>query len=163
MHKAVYQDGIWQTVFYQEEREDLQSVLQNDRLCVLYQLVNPDPIQTPFSSSSTAVNENEENDENDENEENEENNKEKEKEKDEQQTSTLSTESQTTPTMDNQPKVSLKDLSLLYKITERQGWYVNKEGMCYFIRFKDATKKQYDVIFQDVENTELDLLIRQVS
>lgn len=60
-------------------------------------------------------------------------------------------------------KVSLKDLSLLYKITERQGWYVNKDRMCYFIRFNDSSKKEYDVIFDGINTTDLDLLIRQVG
>ena len=59
--------------------------------------------------------------------------------------------------------VSLKDLSLLYKITEKQGWYKNKEGLCYFIRFRDATKKSFDVLYPAIPSSELDSLIRQVG
>ena len=59
--------------------------------------------------------------------------------------------------------VSLKDLSLLYKITEKQGWYKNKEGLCYFIRFKDATRKSFDVLYPAIPSSVLDGLIRQVA
>ena len=59
--------------------------------------------------------------------------------------------------------MSLKDLSLLYKITEKQGWYKNKEGLCYFIRFRDATKKSFDVLYPAIPSSELDSLIRQVG
>ena len=58
--------------------------------------------------------------------------------------------------------VQLKDLSLLYKITEKQGWYKNKNNECYFIRFKDNSKKNFDVIFSAIPSSELDSLIRQV-
>ena len=164
LHSAVYQDGIWRTVFYQEERDDLTAVLQNEHLRVMYNLVNPDPILSSQSSQSiqlsssllsSVIN------------------REEEKEREESiqvnsevvQTTEQSSSSSSSSCSTEQeiPIVSLKDLSLLYKITERQGWYVNKDGICYFIRFKDSTKKQYDVIFQDISNTDLDMLIRQVS
>ena len=55
----------------------------------------------------------------------------------------------------------LKDLSLLYKITEKQGWYKNKKDQCYFIRFKDLSKKSMDILFPAISSSELDSLIRQ--
>lgn len=60
------------------------------------------------------------------------------------------------------PTDLLKDLSLLYKITEKQGWYKNTKDECYFLRFHDSSKKQYDVIYSAIPSSELDSLIRQV-
>ena len=85
LHEAVYQEGIWKTVFYQEDPEELAPVLQNEALRVKYQLVNPQPVVRP------------------------------------------------------------------------------EDRMCYFIRFNDSSKKEYDVIFDGINTTDLDLLIRQVG
>lgn len=149
LHDAVYQDGVWKTVFYQDDKEELAPVLQNETLRVQYQLVNPQPVVPPevkkeeVSSEQIAREEDQLEDTN----------------IIEDTTQTKDTSSHFDPSQ----KVSLKDLSLLYKITERQGWYVNKEGMCYFIRFNDASKKEYDVIFHAISTSDLDSLIRQVS
>ena len=122
----------------------------------MYNLVNPEPIQ---STQSTSVKEEKEDEEIKEEKETEE----MASLSNESVQETESSSSSSSSGEQEVPVVSLKDLSLLYKITERQGWYVNKERICYFIRFNDSTKKQYDVIFQGISNTDLDSLIRQVG
>ena len=64
--------------------------------------------------------------------------------------------------MYNEDILKLQYLSLLYKITEKQGWYKNKKDQCYFIRFKDLSKKSMDILFPAISSSELDSLIRQV-
>lgn len=142
LHEAVYQDGVWQTAFFQEDEEELRPALQNANLRVLYDLINPQPIVPPDHDEVKKS----------EDETKEEVSTEK---KPEDRTKDLVDSETTKP-------VSLKELSLLYKITERQGWYVNKEGTCFFLRFKDNAKKTYDVIYRDITTSELDSLIRQV-
>ena len=145
LHEAVYQEGVWKTVFYQEDPEELAPVLQNEALRVKYQLVNPQPVVLPEAKREEVPAE-----------------QVVEKE-DPMEETAKSGVSDTSAQASSFKKVSLKDLSLLYKITERQGWYVNKDGMCYFIRFNDSSKKEYDVIFDSINTTDLDSLIRQVS
>lgn len=147
LHEAVYQDGVWQTSFFQEDEEELAPALQNTNLRVLYNLVNPQPITLP---EPEEVKESD-----NEMEERKEVPTKKASESDEKKTEDLADPITVKP-------VSLKELSLLYKITERQGWYVNKEGICFFLRFKDNAKKAYDVIYRDITTSELDSLIRQV-
>ena len=146
LHKAVYQEGIWKTVFYQEDPEELAPVLQNEALRVKYQLVNPQPVVRPEAMKEEVP----------------QGEQVVEKEDPIEETAKPGVSDTSTQTSSFK-KVSLKDLSLLYKITERQGWYVNKDGMCYFIRFNDSSKKEYDVIFDGINTTDLDLLIRQVG
>ena len=138
LHRCVYQDGVWSRAFYQEDVESLAPVLQNEHLRTLFQLVNPQPLaqsEKPQSEKTQA-------------------------EKGEVQPSEKTQE----PSGEAQKAgVSLKDLSLLYKITEKQGWYKNKEGLCYFIRFKDATRKSFDVLYPAIPSSVLDGLIRQVA
>ena len=133
LHRCVYQDGVWSRAFYQEDVESLAPVLQNEHLRTLFQLVNPQPLAQSEKTQS---------------------------EKGEVQPSEKTQE----PSGEAQKAgVSLKDLSLLYKITEKQGWYKNKEGLCYFIRFKDATRKSFDVLYPAIPSSVLDGLIRQVA
>lgn len=146
LHEAVYQEGIWKTVFYQEDPEELAPVLQNEALRVKYQLVNPQPVVRPEAMKEEVP----------------QGEQVVEKEDLIEETAKPGVSDTSTQTSSFK-KVSLKDLSLLYKITERQGWYVNKDGMCYFIRFNDSSKKEYDVIFDGINTTDLDLLIRQVG
>lgn len=152
LHDAVYQDGVWQTAFFQEDEEELAPALQNANLRVLYNLVNPQTIVPPNRDKSKKSGD-----------ETEEVSAEKESGNDEVRTidSVDSGTVQSVELKESSP-VSLKELSLLYKITERQGWYVNKEGICFFLRFKDNAKKTYDVIYRDITTSELDSLIRQV-
>ena len=145
LHEAVYQEGVWKTVFYQEDPEELAPVLQNDALRVKYQLVNPQPVVLPETKKKEVPTE-----------------QVVEQEESMEETVTPGV-SEPSSQASNVNKVSLKDLSLLYKITERQGWYVNKDGLCYFIRFNDSSKKEYDVIFDAINTTDLDSLIRQVD
>lgn len=139
LHDCVYQDGVWNRAFYQEDMESLAPVLQNEHLRTLFQIVNPQPVSTV--SAETEEGEGKE--------------------------SGLALEGKESTQEPSEKKegaaVSLKDLSLLYKITEKQGWYKNKEGLCYFIRFRDATKKSFDVLYPAIPSSELDSLIRQVG
>ena len=148
LHRCVYQDGVWSRAFYQEDVESLAPVLQNEHLRTLFQLVNPQPLaqfektQSEKTQSEKAQSEK------------------TQSEKGEVQPSEKTQE----PSGEAQKAgVSLKDLSLLYKITEKQGWYKNKEGLCYFIRFKDATRKSFDVLYPAIPSSVLDGLIRQVA
>ena len=146
LHEAVYQDGVWQTSFFQEDEEELAPALQNTNLRVLYNLVNPQPITLPEPEVKESDNEMEGRKEVP---------TEKASESDEQNTGELADPVTVMP-------VSLKELALLYKITVRQGCYVTKDGICFFLRFKDNAKKAYDVIYRDITTSELDSLIRQV-
>ena len=138
LHRCVYQDGVWSRAFYQEDVESLAPVLQNEHLRTLFQLVNPQPLAQSEKTQSEKT----------------------QSEKGEVQPSEKTQE----PSGEAQKAgVSLKDLSLLYKITEKQGWYKNKEGLCYFIRFKDATRKSFDVLYPAIPSSVLDGLIRQVA
>lgn len=145
LHRCVYQDGVWSRAFYQEDVESLAPVLQNEHLRTLFQLVNPQPLAESEKPQSEKP----------QSEEGEAPSSEKTQEASEK-TQEASGEAQ-------KAGVSLKDLSLLYKITEKQGWYKNKEGLCYFIRFKDATRKSFDVLYPAIPSSVLDGLIRQVA
>ena len=148
LHRCVYQDGVWSRAFYQEDVESLAPVLQNEHLRTLFQLVNPQPLAQSEKTQSEKT-------------QSEKTQSEKtQSEKGEVQPSEKTQE----PSGEAQKAgVSLKDLSLLYKITEKQGWYKNKEGLCYFIRFKDATRKSFDVLYPAIPSSVLDGLIRQVA
>lgn len=148
LHRCVYQDGVWSRAFYQEDVESLAPVLQNEHLRTLFQLVNPQPLAQSEKAQSEKM-------------QSEKTQSEKtQSEKGEVQPSEKTQE----PSGEEQKAgVSLKDLSLLYKITEKQGWYKNKEGLCYFIRFKDATRKSFDVLYPAIPSSVLDGLIRQVA
>ena len=101
LHDCVYQDGVWNRAFYQEDMESLAPVLQNEHLRTLFQIVNPQPVSTV--SAETEEGEGKE--------------------------SGLALEGKESTQEPSEKKegaaVSLKDLSLLYKITEKQGWYKN--------------------------------------
>ena len=148
LHRCVYQDGVWSRAFYQEDVESLAPVLQNEHLRTLFQLVNPQPLaQSEKAQSEKPQSEKTQSEKT-------------QSEKGEVQPSEKTQE----PSGEAQKAgVSLKDLSLLYKITEKQGWYKNKEGLCYFIRFKDATRKSFDVLYPAIPSSVLDGLIRQVA
>lgn len=148
LHRCVYQDGVWSRAFYQEDVESLAPVLQNEHLRTLFQLVNPQPLaQSEKTQSEKPQSEKTQSEKT-------------QSEKGEVQPSEKTQE----PSGEAQKAgVSLKDLSLLYKITEKQGWYKNKEGLCYFIRFKDATRKSFDVLYPAIPSSVLDGLIRQVA
>lgn len=148
LHRCVYQDGVWSRAFYQEDVESLAPVLQNEHLRTLFQLVNPQPLaQSEKTQSEKPQSEKPQSEKT-------------QSEKGEVQPSEKTQE----PSGEEQKAgVSLKDLSLLYKITEKQGWYKNKEGLCYFIRFKDATRKSFDVLYPAIPSSVLDGLIRQVA
>ena len=148
LHRCVYQDGVWSRAFYQEDVESLAPVLQNEHLRTLFQLVNPQPLaQSEKTQSEKPQSEKPQSEKT-------------QSEKGEVQPSEKTQE----PSGEAQKAgVSLKDLSLLYKITEKQGWYKNKEGLCYFIRFKDATRKSFDVLYPAIPSSVLDGLIRQVA
>ncbi len=148
LHRCVYQDGVWSRAFYQEDVESLAPVLQNEHLRTLFQLVNPQPLaQSEKTQSEKPQSEKTQSEKT-------------QSEKGEVQPSEKTQE----PSGEEQKAgVSLKDLSLLYKITEKQGWYKNKEGLCYFIRFKDATRKSFDVLYPAIPSSVLDGLIRQVA
>lgn len=148
LHRCVYQDGVWSRAFYQEDVESLAPVLQNEHLRTLFQLVNPQPLaQSEKAQSEKPQSEKTQSEKT-------------QSEKGEVQPSEKTQE----PSGEEQKAgVSLKDLSLLYKITEKQGWYKNKEGLCYFIRFKDATRKSFDVLYPAIPSSVLDGLIRQVA
>ena len=158
LHRCVYQDGVWSRAFYQEDVESLAPVLQNEHLRTLFQLVNPPPLaqaeQPPSEQPPSEKPQSEKT-------QSEKTQSEKtQSEKGEVQPSEKTQE----PSGEAQKAgVSLKDLSLLYKITEKQGWYKNKEGLCYFIRFKDATRKSFDVLYPAIPSSVLDGLIRQVA
>ena len=148
LHRCVYQDGVWSRAFYQEDVESLAPVLQNEHLRTLFQLVNPQPLaQSEKTQSEKPQSEKTQSEKT-------------QSEKGEVQPSEKTQE----PSGEEQKAgVSLKDLSLLYKFTEKQGWYKNKEGLCYFIRFKDATRKSFDVLYPAIPSSVLDGLIRQVA
>ena len=148
LHRCVYQDGVWSRAFYQEDVESLAPVLQNEHLRTLFQLVNPQPLaQSEKTQSEKTQSEKTQS----------------EKTQSEKGEVQPSEKTQEPSGEDQKAGVSLKDLSLLYKITEKQGWYKNKEGLCYFIRFKDATRKSFDVLYPAIPSSVLDGLIRQVA
>lgn len=143
LHRCVYQDGVWSRAFYQEDVESLAPVLQNEHLRTLFQLVNPQPLAQSEKAQSEKT--------------------QSEKTQSEKGEVQPSEKTQEPSGEEQKAGVSLKDLSLLYKITEKQGWYKNKEGLCYFIRFKDATRKSFDVLYPAIPSSVLDGLIRQVA
>ena len=158
LHRCVYQDGVWSRAFYQEDVESLAPVLQNEHLRTLFQLVNPQPLAQSEKTQSEKT-------------QSEKTQSEKPQSEKTQSEKTQSEKGEVQPSEKTQEPsgeeqkagVSLKDLSLLYKITEKQGWYKNKEGLCYFIRFKDATRKSFDVLYPAIPSSVLDGLIRQVA
>ena len=158
LHRCVYQDGVWSRAFYQEDVESLAPVLQNEHLRTLFQLVNPQPLAQSEKPQSEKP-------------QSEKTQSEKTQSEKTQSEKTQSEKGEVQPSEKTQEPsgeeqkagVSLKDLSLLYKITEKQGWYKNKEGLCYFIRFKDATRKSFDVLYPAIPSSVLDGLIRQVA
>lgn len=158
LHRCVYQDGVWSRAFYQEDVESLAPVLQNEHLRTLFQLVNPQPLAQSEKTQSEKA-------------QSEKTQSEKPQSEKPQSEKTQSEKGEVQPSEKTQEPsgeeqkagVSLKDLSLLYKITEKQGWYKNKEGLCYFIRFKDATRKSFDVLYPAIPSSVLDGLIRQVA
>ena len=131
LHDCVYQDGVWKRVFYQEEKEQLRPVLQNEHLSQLFQLVNPEPVQQKSTEAEKPME--------------------------------VEKPTEVVPEVNETPSDFLNDLSLLYKITEKQGWYKNSKNECFFIRFKDSAKKNYDIIYPAISSSELDSLIRQVG
>ena len=168
LHRCVYQDGVWSRAFYQEDVESLAPVLQNEHLRTLFQLVNPQPLsQSEKTQSEKPQSEKTQS----EKAQSEKTQSEKTQSEKTQSEKTQSEKGEVQPSEKTQEPsgeeqkagVSLKDLSLLYKITEKQGWYKNKEGLCYFIRFKDATRKSFDVLYPAIPSSVLDGLIRQVA
>ena len=158
LHRCVYQDGVWSRAFYQEDVESLAPVLQNEHLRTLFQLVNPQPLAQSEKAQSEKTQSEKPQSEKPQSEKTQ--SEKTQSEKGEVQPSEKTQE----PSGEEQKAgVSLKDLSLLYKITEKQGWYKNKEGLCYFIRFKDATRKSFDVLYPAIPSSVLDGLIRQVA
>ena len=158
LHRCVYQDGVWSRAFYQEDVESLAPVLQNEHLRTLFQLVNPQPLAQSEKAQSEKTQSDKPQSEKTQSEKTQ--SEKTQSEKGEVQPSEKTQE----PSGEEQKAgVSLKDLSLLYKITEKQGWYKNKEGLCYFIRFKDATRKSFDVLYPAIPSSVLDGLIRQVA
>ena len=158
LHRCVYQDGVWSRAFYQEDVESLAPVLQNEHLRTLFQLVNPQPLAQSEKTQSEKTQSEKTQSEKAQSEKTQ--SEKAQSEKGEVQPSEKTQE----PSGEAQKAgVSLKDLSLLYKITEKQGWYKNKEGLCYFIRFKDATRKSFDVLYPAIPSSVLDGLIRQVA
>ena len=163
LHRCVYQDGVWSRAFYQEDVESLAPVLQNEHLRTLFQLVNPQPLAQSEKTQSEKTQS--------EKAQSEKTQSEKPQSEKTQSEKTQSEKGEVQPSEKTQEPsgeaqkagVSLKDLSLLYKITEKQGWYKNKEGLCYFIRFKDATRKSFDVLYPAIPSSVLDGLIRQVA
>ena len=163
LHRCVYQDGVWSRAFYQEDVESLAPVLQNEHLRTLFQLVNPQPLAQSEKMQSEKPQS--------EKTQSEKTQSEKPQSEKTQSEKTQSEKGEVQPSEKTQEPsgeaqkagVSLKDLSLLYKITEKQGWYKNKEGLCYFIRFKDATRKSFDVLYPAIPSSVLDGLIRQVA
>ena len=160
LHDCVYQDGVWNRAFYQEDVEALAPVLQNEHLRTLFQIVNPQPVSTVSAETEEGERELEGKEGERESE-----GKEGERESEGKEGELASEGKESTQPSEKKEgaAVSLKDLSLLYKITEKQGWYKNKEGLCYFIRFRDATKKSFDVLYPAIPSSELDSLIRQVG
>ena len=163
LHRCVYQDGVWSRAFYQEDVESRAPVLPNEHLRTLVQLVNPQPLaQSEKAQSEKAQSEKTQS---------EKPQSEKPQSEKTQSEKTQAAKGEVQPSEKTQEPsgeeqkagVSLKDLSLLYKITEKQGWYKNKEGLCYFIRFKDATRKSFDVLYPAIPSSVLDGLIRQVA
>lgn len=168
LHDAVYQDGIWNRVFFQEEPESLAPVMQNDHLRVMYNLVNPSPISKVQPSVSTDLKNAAEARATEDLKEIQ-SAEPAEPAEPAESAETIKVEKATESIMEsptlavtNKETVSLKDLSLLYKITEKQGWYKDKQNQCYFIRFRDSSKKTWDVLFPAISASELDSLIRQV-
>ena len=145
LHDCVYQDGVWKRVFFQEERDQLKPVLQNERLLNLYSIVNPEPVGSSAMKEEVA------------NEV-----AEKEEEKTPSNDNIPSEASEEMQYTEEMKAALFKDCTLLYKITEKQGWYKTSSNECYFIRFKDATKTSFDILFPKVSSSELDSLIRQV-
>ena len=164
LHRCVYQDGVWSRAFYQEDVESLAPVLRNKHLRTLFQLVNPQPLsesEKPQSEKPQSEEGEAQSSEKPHSEEGDVQSSEKTQESSEKEQPSEKTQEPSGETQ--KADVSLKDLSLLYKITEKQGWYKNKEGLCYFIRFKDATRKSFDVLYPAIPSSVLDGLIRQVA
>ena len=163
LHRCVYQDGVWSRAFYQEDVESLAPVLQNEHLRTLFQLVNPQPLAQSEKPQSEKTQSEKTQSEKAQSEKMQSEKTQSEKTQSEKGEVQPSEKTQEPSGEEQKAGVSLKDLSLLYKITEKQGWYKNKEGLCYFIRFKDATRKSFDVLYPAIPSSVLDGLIRQVA
>lgn len=163
LHRCVYQDGVWSRAFYQEDVESLAPVLQNEHLRTLFQLVNPQPLAQSEKAQSEKAQSEKTQSEKPQSEKPQSEKTQSEKTQSEKGEVQPSEKTQEPSGEEQKAGVSLKDLSLLYKITEKQGWYKNKEGLCYFIRFKDATRKSFDVLYPAIPSSVLDGLIRQVA
>ena len=59
LHDCVYQDGVWNRAFYQEDVESLAPVLQNEHLRTLFQIVNPQPVSTVSAETEEGERESE--------------------------------------------------------------------------------------------------------
>lgn len=176
LHDCVYQNGVWNRAFFQEEPDELTAVLQNEPLRVLYNLVNPSPSRKPTEvrKMDKVEEENKELIESRGPNELPEHTELPELPELPEHTELLEHkellknlgDQVVLETLDEEKRKKgdplLQDLSLLYKITEKQGWYKNKQDQCYFIRFKDLSKKSMDILFPAISSTELDSLIRQV-
>ena len=163
LHRCVYQDGVWSRAFYQEDVESLAPVLQNEHLRTLFQLENPQPLAQSEKAQSEKAQSEKTQSEKPQSEKPQSEKTQSEKTQSEKGEVQPSEKTQEPSGEEQKAGVSLKDLSLLYKITEKQGWYKNKEGLCYFIRFKDATRKSFDVLYPAIPSSVLDGLIRQVA
>ena len=163
LHRCVYQDGVWSRAFYQEDVESLAPVLQNEHLRTLFHLVNPQPLAQSEKAQSEKAQSEKTQSEKPQSEKPQSEKTQSEKTQSEKGEVQPSEKTQEPSGEEQKAGVSLKDLSLLYKITEKQGWYKNKEGLCYFIRFKDATRKSFDVLYPAIPSSVLDGLIRQVA
>lgn len=54
-----------------------------------------------------------------------------------------------------------RDLSLLYRVNDDEGWYVDNDDFCYYIVVEDWQKQQFRIIYARLALTQLDLIVKQ--
>jgi hypothetical protein len=57
--------------------------------------------------------------------------------------------------------VDWEDLMLIYRISDHEGWYMNKDDECFYV-VKNEEKREFKVTFAKLLRSELNILISQV-
>ena len=54
-----------------------------------------------------------------------------------------------------------RDLRLLYRVSDAEGWYVDNDELCYYIAVEDWLKQQFRIIYARLTLTQLYLIVKQ--
>ena len=58
--------------------------------------------------------------------------------------------------------LSLDGLSLLYRVNEKEGWYIDSYDNCYYLVVQNREEKQFKVVYSRLSLSLLDMLAEQV-